>query len=41
MIPTEKFVPLDVLLHPTTATDAEPINISGFVEGVAGDPVEL
>ena len=31
----------DVLLHPTTATDAEPINISGFVEGVAGDPVEL
>jgi hypothetical protein len=34
-------VSFDVLLHPTTATDEEPINISGFVEGVAGDPVNL
>lgn len=34
-------VSFDVLLHPTTDTSAEPINISGFVEGVAGDPVNL
>jgi hypothetical protein len=34
-------VTFDVLLHPTTADDAEPINISGFVEGLAGQPSEL
>jgi len=34
-------VTFDVLLSPTTATDAEPINVSGYIEGVAGDPVNL
>ena len=34
-------VSFDVLLSPTTDTSAEPINISGYVEGVAGDPVQL
>lgn len=34
-------VSFDVLLPPTTDTSAEPINISGYVEGIAGDPVQL
>ena len=34
-------VSFDVLLSPTTDTGAEPINVSGYVEGVAGDPVQL
>jgi hypothetical protein len=34
-------IAFDVLLHPTTADDAEPINISGFIEGLAGQASDL